>query len=103
MPYVITAACICVKDRSCVAACPVDCILGAADEPMLFIDPALCIDCAACVPVCPENAIYHENEVPSAQAEFTTINREYFTDRPAALERVRAFTRERGAEEPAAG
>jgi ferredoxin len=31
-----------------------------------YIDPATCIDCGACVPECPYNAIFPEDEVPSA-------------------------------------
>lgn len=91
MTFVITAACIGLKDQSCVAACPVDCILGASDDPMLFIDPGLCIDCAACVPVCPVKAIYKDSEVPPNMQGFADVNREYFTDRAAALQNLRAL------------
>jgi ferredoxin len=34
--------------------------------PWIYIDPDTCIDCGACVPECPFNAIYPEDEVPSA-------------------------------------
>jgi len=91
MAYVITGACIGVKDATCVATCPVDCILGGAGDPMLFIDPALCIDCGACMPVCPVNAIFIESEVPAEQAEFTKINKQYFENPGAALDRVIAI------------
>jgi NAD-dependent dihydropyrimidine dehydrogenase PreA subunit len=33
MPYVIAEPCIGVKDKSCVAVCPVDCIHEADDQP----------------------------------------------------------------------
>jgi ferredoxin len=33
---------------------------------MVYIDPDTCIDCGACVPECPFNAIFPEDEVPSA-------------------------------------
>lgn len=89
MAYVITQSCIGVKDATCVATCPVDCILAGPDDPMLFIDPALCIDCGACLPVCPVNAIFIESEVPPTQQEFIEINRRYFEDQASALERVR--------------
>lgn len=85
MAFVITSACIGVKDRTCVATCPVDCILGDPSDPMLFIDPALCIDCAACVPACPVKAIHSESDVPAEEQEFIEINRRYFSDRPEAL------------------
>lgn len=86
MAFVITSACIGVKDRTCVATCPVDCILGDPSDPMLFIDPGLCIDCAACVPVCPVKAIYSEADIPVGERRFIDINRQYFSDRQAALE-----------------
>jgi len=86
--YVITSACIGVKDEACVATCPADCILGAPDDPMLFIDPTLCIDCAACVPACPVNAIYLEGDVPSHERDFVAVNRDYFYDPKAALQRI---------------
>ena len=88
MAYVITAACIGVKDASCVAACPVDCIVGTQDDPMMFIDPTLCIDCAACVPVCPVKAVFLATDVPAEQAEFVDINQQYFTDRESTLRRL---------------
>lgn len=88
MTFVITGACVCVKDQTCVGVCPVDCIIGEAGDPMLFIDPALCIDCAACLPVCPVNAIYKDTDVPESMSGFIDINRDYFSDRAAALQRV---------------
>lgn len=88
MAYVITSACIGVKDQSCVAACPVDCIIGVQGDPMLFIDPDLCIDCAACVPVCPVNAIFHANALPQQLSEYLAINRDYFKDAKDAVRRV---------------
>jgi len=42
MPYVIAEPCVGVKDKSCVAVCPVDCIHEVED--MLYIDPNECID-----------------------------------------------------------
>src|SRR5207245_9013525 len=35
MPYVITEACISVKDRACVDVCPVDCIYEGAEPPII--------------------------------------------------------------------
>ena len=37
MPYIITEACIGVKDRACVDVCPVDCIYEGEDQ--LYIHP----------------------------------------------------------------
>src|SRR5829696_3706733 len=62
MPYVITEACVDIKDQSCVRECPVDCIYEGNRQ--MYIHPAECIDCGACEPVCPENAIYYEQELP---------------------------------------
>jgi uncharacterized Fe-S center protein len=43
MPYVITDACIDVKDKTCLDACPVDCIYEGGRT--LYIQPEECIDC----------------------------------------------------------
>ena len=85
MAFVITSACVGVKDESCVATCPVDCIIGTTDDPMLFIDPALCIDCAACEPVCPVKAIVKDTDLTDELRMFEAINRDYFADRPGTL------------------
>jgi ferredoxin len=34
--------------------------------PWYYIDPDTCIDCGACIPECPFEAIFPEDEVPSA-------------------------------------
>jgi NAD-dependent dihydropyrimidine dehydrogenase PreA subunit len=62
MPYVITEACVDVMDKSCVRECPVDCIYEGNRQ--LYIHPAECIDCGACEAVCPEEAIYYEDDMP---------------------------------------
>lgn len=76
MPYVITEACIGVKDRGCVDVCPVDCIYEGDGQ--LYIHPDECIDCGACEPECPVNAIFPEEDVPENQRKFIVINREIF-------------------------
>ncbi len=76
MPYVITEACIGVKDRGCVDVCPVDCIYEGDGQ--LYIHPDECIDCGACEPECPVNAIYPEEDVPEGMQSFIAINREIF-------------------------
>ena len=63
MTYVITEACIGVKDRACVDVCPVDCIYEGEDQ--LYIHPDECIDCGACEPECPVSAIFPEEDVPA--------------------------------------
>ncbi len=78
MTYVITKACIGVKDASCVEVCPVRCISTTDAEEMYFIDSETCINCSYCEPVCPVNAIFDEFKVPSDQREFLRKNREFF-------------------------
>jgi ferredoxin len=76
MPYVITEACIGVKDKACVDVCPVDCIYEG--EQQLFIHPDECIDCGACEPECPVTAIFPEEDVPSTSTQYVQINRDVF-------------------------
>ena len=76
MTYVITEACIGVKDRACVDVCPVDCIYEAEDQ--LMIHPDECIDCGACEPACPVEAIFEEAAVPEKWKHFTEKNAAYY-------------------------
>lgn len=78
MPYVIVEPCIGVKDKSCVAVCPVDCIHGGDEDEQLYIDPAECIDCGLCEPECPVDAIFMEDEVPDQWKSFIQKNADYF-------------------------
>lgn len=78
MAHVITEPCIGTKDKSCVDVCPVDCIQGDEDSPMLYIDPEVCIDCGACVSACPVEAIYPDADVPAKWQHFNEINAAYF-------------------------
>jgi NAD-dependent dihydropyrimidine dehydrogenase PreA subunit len=55
MTYVITEACVDVKDLTCISECPVDCIYEGPRS--LYIHPDECIDCGACEEVCPTSAI----------------------------------------------
>jgi ferredoxin len=76
MTYVIAEPCIGVKDRTCIDACPVDCIYEGEDQ--LYIHPDECIDCGACVPECPVTAIFTEEEVPAEWESYTAKNRDVF-------------------------
>ena len=76
MAYIIAEPCIGVKDKSCVEACPVDCIYEGED--MLYIHPEECIDCGACVDPCPVDAIFHEDELPEKWSEYTAKNADFF-------------------------
>ncbi len=59
MAYVVTEACIGVKDVSCMTVCPVDCIYELEDR--VVINPEECIDCGLCEPECPVSAIFHHS------------------------------------------
>lgn len=84
MAFVITEACVGVKDASCATVCPVDCIITSDEQPMYFINPNECIDCGACVPECPVNAIYNEAEgMPNGLDAWIAVNRD-FADLDAA-------------------
>jgi NAD-dependent dihydropyrimidine dehydrogenase PreA subunit len=84
MTFVITSACIDVKDQSCVAVCPVDCIYVEGEDRMCYIHPVECINCAVCVEACPVAAIYEEKDLPAEGAPFTRVNARWFEDKAAA-------------------
>ena len=68
MTHVVVETCLHCKHTDCVEVCPVDCF--HEDEFILYIDPDECIDCGACIPVCPEEAIYYEDDVPEQYLEW---------------------------------
>ena len=76
MTYVIAQPCIDVVDRSCVDECPVDCIYEG--ERALYIHPDECVDCGACEPVCPVEAIYYEDDLPTQFAPYLQDNADFF-------------------------
>jgi ferredoxin len=78
MAYIIAEPCIDVKDASCVAVCPVDCIHGTDEDNMLYINPDECIDCGACAPECPVSAIFPADQVPEQWRHFIELNAAYF-------------------------
>ncbi|WDZ83458.1 ferredoxin [Micromonospora cathayae] len=78
MTYAIGAPCIDVRDRSCVAVCPVDCIYEGARK--LYIQPDECIDCGACMTECPTGAVVRLEDVSGPGAEFASDNRRFFED-----------------------
>ena len=92
MTYVLTSACIDVKDQACVEVCPVDCIhFDESLDAMLYIQPDECIDCGACEPACPVSAIFAEADVPESQSVFTRINALWYEDPGAARQAVGQF------------
>jgi NAD-dependent dihydropyrimidine dehydrogenase PreA subunit len=76
--YVIAEPCVDVKDKSCIEECPVDCIYEG--NRMLYIQPDECVDCGACEPVCPVEAIYYEDDVPSQWKQFGAVNGAFFVE-----------------------
>jgi ferredoxin len=55
----------------------VDCIYEGARS--LYIQPEECINCGACVPVCPEEAIYYEDDLPESLRPHQKDNEDFFT------------------------
>ena len=84
MTFVITSACIDVKDQSCVAVCPVDCIYVEGEDRMCYIHPIECINCAVCVEACPVAAISEEKDLTAGSEPFAQVNALWFEDRAAA-------------------
>lgn len=77
MTYVIGLPCVDVKDLACVDECPVDCIYEGGRS--LYIHPDECIDCGACEPVCPVEAIYYEDDLPTEFEVYLDDNAAFFT------------------------
>jgi NAD-dependent dihydropyrimidine dehydrogenase PreA subunit len=92
MTYVVTSACIDVKDRSCIAECPVDCIYEGGR--MMYIHPDECIDCGACEPACPVSAIWYSGELRGPESEYLQANASFFDaiGSPKGAAKVAAFT-----------
>ncbi len=80
MTYVIGKECIDVQDRSCVDACPVDCIYEGGRKN--YINPTECIDCGACELACPEVAIFPARKARGNEEweTFTRDNAAFFSD-----------------------
>lgn len=72
-----------------------DCIYEGARA--LYIQPEECINCGACVPVCPEEAIYFEEDLPEPSVPHLKDNEDFFTQtlpgRPEPLSSPGAATR----------
>ncbi|MEU6093131.1 ferredoxin [Streptomyces sp. NPDC047085] len=81
MTYVIAQPCVDLKDKACIDECPVDCIYEGPRK--MYINPDECVDCGACEPVCPVEAIFYEDTVPDEFAQYTSVDREFFTADPS--------------------
>ncbi|MEU0743923.1 ferredoxin [Streptomyces sp. NPDC006134] len=78
MTYVIAQPCVDIKDRACIEECPVDCIYEGPR--MLYIHPDECVGCGACEPVCPVEAVFHEDDLPQERAVFGPAAAEVFEE-----------------------
>jgi NAD-dependent dihydropyrimidine dehydrogenase PreA subunit len=78
MTYVIAEPCIDVIDRACVEECPVDCIYEGLRA--LYIHTDECVDCGVCEPVCPAEAIFHQDDLPAQWSIFASDNARFFTE-----------------------
>jgi NAD-dependent dihydropyrimidine dehydrogenase PreA subunit len=76
MIYIITEPCIGMKNASCVAVCPVDCIYEGPDQ--YYINPDECIGCGACESECPVSAIYVEDALPAEYVSYLEKNKTFF-------------------------
>lgn len=85
MTHVVVENCIKCKYTDCVDVCPVDCFHEGPN--FLVIDPDECIDCTLCVPECPVEAIFAEDDVPTAQQSFIALNAELAKLWPVIIER----------------
>src|SRR5690349_13850325 len=91
MAYVIAEPCIATCANECTKVCPMDCIHGPVSVGQLegipaerrpealrglqmYIDPDECIDCGACAGVCPEEAVFEEDELPPAWRHYRELN-----------------------------
>jgi ferredoxin len=88
--YVITEACIGIKDATCVDVCPAACIHTTPEAPQYYIDPAVCIACEQCVLVCPVNAIFLDDELPEHLQNYLEINARFFRDNKPEAEPLSA-------------
>ncbi len=85
MAHIVTEPCLDCKHTDCVEVCPVDCFHEG--DRMLYIDPYECIDCGACIPVCPTEAIFHEDDVPEKWSDYIRINAEEAPKHPVIVDK----------------
>lgn len=83
MAHVVTAPCRDCKHAECITVCPSNCFHEG--ERMMFIDPANCIDCEACVAVCPVDAIFHEDDLPTDWLPYRDLNATMARQSPTAV------------------
>jgi NAD-dependent dihydropyrimidine dehydrogenase PreA subunit len=75
MVYVIAEPCVDMLDRSCTDVCPVDCIYEGRRK--LYINPDECIDCGACLTACPNDAVFHDDQLPAQWSGYLAVEAEF--------------------------
>ncbi|CUU57177.1 4Fe-4S binding domain-containing protein [Parafrankia irregularis] len=79
MPFVITSACIDVKDGACLdGGCPADCIYTGGRK--MYINPDECTECGACALRCPVGAAMLDEMVPEEEQEFIRSEELFFSE-----------------------
>jgi ferredoxin len=88
MTYVIAKPCVDILDKACIDECPVDCIYEGSR--MMYIQPDECVDCGACEPVCPVEAIFYEDDLPTEVQDYRQYNADFFLKlgSPGAAQKV---------------
>lgn len=76
MAYVISEGCLDVEGRTCLDNRPADCVYEG--NRMVYIHPDEYIDCGAGEPLCPEDAIYFEPQLPDEFDQYAATNTEFF-------------------------
>ena len=88
MAHVITDKCSGTCNFECTDVCPNEAIHPTkteirnfgSDNKQLFINPDKCCSCGACEALCPNDAIYDEENLPTNLSKCAQINREYFEE-----------------------
>ncbi|SQE00224.1 MULTISPECIES: DUF362 domain-containing protein [unclassified Parafrankia] len=79
MPFVITSACIDVKDGACLGGgCPADCIYEGNRK--MYINPDECTECGACAVACPVGAAMIDEMVPDEEQDFIKSEELFFSE-----------------------
>ena len=78
MTFIISQACVDIKDGACTEVCPVECIYEGGR--MFYIHPDECVNCGLCESICPVDAIRDEFDAEPAEAAYIVVNKEFFED-----------------------
>ena len=84
MAMVVTAPCTGCRHADCVKVCPVEAFYAGPDS--MVIHPDECTECEACISECPEEAIFHEDDVPEQWSSYIGLNRQYAEQWPVAAD-----------------